>query len=286
MITPAISVVSAVEGLDVATPSLSNLVVPIALVILVGLFMVQRFGTGAVGWLFGPVICLWFITIGVLGAQEVVQHPDVILALSPSYGGAVHRRPRRRRVLVLGAVVLCVTGAEALYADRGHFGAGPIRFTWFSVVLPAVLLNYLGQAALIRRPRRPISNPFYLLAPASLEMPLVVLATLATIIASQAALTGSYSVAKQAVQLGLLPRIKVVNTSTSRARSTSEHRLVPLCRRRRAGADLPALVEADRDLRRRGDRHVPSSTRSCSRRSRGRCGRRRGGGSGRSWSCS
>jgi KUP system potassium uptake protein len=191
----------------------SNLVVPIALVILVGLFMAQRFGTGAVGWLFGPVIGLWFIAIGVLGAQEVVQHPGVIRALSPSYGARFMFDHGLDAFLVLGGVVLCVTGAEALYADRGHFGAGPIRFTWFSIVLPAVLLNYLGQAALVRADPSTVSNPFYLLAPHGLEVPLVVLATLATIIASQAALTGSYSVAKQALQLGLLPRIKIVNTS-------------------------------------------------------------------------
>ncbi len=213
MITPAISVVSAVEGLDVATPSVSGLVVPIALVILFGLFAVQRFGTGAVGWLFGPVIGLWFITIGVLGLQEVLQHPGVVRALLPSYGISFIADHGLDAFLVLGGVVLCVTGAEALYADRGHFGAGPIRFTWFAIVLPAVLLNYLGQAALVQADPSKVSNPFYLLAPHSLQLPLVVLATLATIIASQAALTGSFSVAKQALQLGLLPRIKIVNTS-------------------------------------------------------------------------
>jgi KUP system potassium uptake protein len=213
MITPAISVVSAVEGLNVATPSVSNLVDPIALVILVALFAVQRFGTGAVGWLFGPVIAVWFVAIGVLGGQEVAQHPGVVQALSPTWGARFIFDHGLDAFLVLGGVVLCVTGAEALYADRGHFGAGPIRFTWFSIVLPAVLLNYLGQAALVRSDPSTVVNPFYLLAPHSLEIPLVVLATLATIIASQAALTGSYSVAKQAVQLGLLPRIKIVNTS-------------------------------------------------------------------------
>ena len=213
MITPAISVVSAVEGLDVVTPSLSHLVVPIALVILVGLFMGQRFGTGAVGWLFGPVIGLWFAVIAVLGAHQVVLHPDVLRALSPTWGARFIFDHGVDAFLMLGGVVLCVTGAEALYADRGHFGAGPIRFTWFVIVLPAVLLNYLGQAALVQTDPSTVSNPFYLLAPHSLQLPLVVLATLATIIASQAALTGSFSVAKQALQLGLLPRIKIVNTS-------------------------------------------------------------------------
>jgi KUP system potassium uptake protein len=213
MITPAISVVSAVEGLNVATPSVSSLVVPIALVILVGLFMGQRFGTGAVGWLFGPVIGLWFLTIAVLGIHQVAMHPGVIRALSPSYGVSFIFDHGIDAFLTLGGVVLAVTGAEALYADRGHFGAGPIRFTWFSIVLPAVLLNYLGQAALVQAHPSKVSNPFYLMAPHSLEVPLVVLATLATIIASQAAITGSFSVAKQAIQLGLLPRLKVVQTS-------------------------------------------------------------------------
>jgi KUP system potassium uptake protein len=213
MITPAISVVSAVEGLNVVTPSLSHLVVPIALVILIGLFMVQRFGTGAVGWLFGPVIGVWFIVIAVLGAHEVVLHPGVLKALSPTYGARFMIDHGVDAFLTLGAVVLCVTGAEALYADRGHFGAGPIRFTWFAIVLPAVLLNYLGQAALVLAHPSKVSNPFYLLAPHSMQIPLVVLATLATIIASQAALTGSFSVAKQAIQLGLLPRLKIVQTS-------------------------------------------------------------------------
>jgi KUP system potassium uptake protein len=213
MITPAISVVSAVEGLDVVTPSLSNLVVPIALVILIGLFMVQRFGTGAVGWLFGPVISIWFLVIAVLGAHEVAMHPGVLKALSPTYGARFMIDHGIDAFLTLGGVVLCVTGAEALYADRGHFGAGPIRFTWFAIVLPAVLLNYLGQAALVQSDPSTVSNPFYLLAPSSMRIPLVVIATLATIIASQAALTGSFSVAKQALQLGLLPRIKIVNTS-------------------------------------------------------------------------
>ncbi|MFZ0385563.1 MAG: KUP/HAK/KT family potassium transporter [Solirubrobacteraceae bacterium] len=213
MITPAISVVSAVEGLDVVTPSLSHLVVPIALVILIGLFMAQHFGTGAVGWLFGPVILVWFVVIALLGAHEVALHPGVLTALSPTYGARFMLDHGLDAFLTLGGVVLCVTGAEALYADRGHFGAGPIRFTWFAIVLPAVLLNYLGQAALVLAHPSKVSNPFYLLAPHSMQIPLVVLATLATIIASQAAITGSFSVAKQALQLGLLPRIKIVNTS-------------------------------------------------------------------------
>ena len=213
MITPAISVISAVEGLTGATPSLSHLVVPISLVILVALFAVQRKGTGAVGWMFGPVILVWFFVIGVLGAREVIAHPGVVQGLSPVWAVRFMINHGVAAFLTLGGVVLCVTGAEALYADRGHFGAGPIRFTWFTIVFPAVLLSYLGQAALILAHPGTISNPFYLLVPSGGRLPMVVLATLATIIASQAALTGSFSVAKQAVQLGFLPRLRIVHTS-------------------------------------------------------------------------
>jgi KUP system potassium uptake protein len=213
MITPAISVTSAVEGLKIATPGLSHLVVPIALVILIGLFAVQRFGTGAVGWLFGPIILLWFVIIAVLGARQVVHHPDVLQALSPTWGARFLIDHGVEGWLALGGVVLCVTGAEALYADRGHFGAGPIRLTWFSIVLPAVLLSYLGQTALVMDDHSAVANPFYLLVPSWGQLPMVILATMATIIASQAALTGSFSVAKQAVQLGFLPRLRIVHTS-------------------------------------------------------------------------
>ena len=213
MITPAISVISAVEGLNVVTPNLSHLVVPIALVILIALFAGQRYGTGTVGWLFGPVILVWFLVIALLGAHQVVLHPGVVQALSPIWGIRFMVDHGVAAFLTLGAVVLCVTGAEALYADRGHFGAGPIRLTWFSIVLPAVLLSYLGQAALVLAHPATIVNPFYLLVPSGLRLPMVVLATLATIIASQAAITGSFSVAKQAIALGFLPRLKIVHTS-------------------------------------------------------------------------
>jgi len=215
IITPAISVISAVEGLNVATPSLSHLVVPISLVILLGLFAVQRFGTAAVGWLFGPVILIWFAAIGILGGREVLMHPGVLQGLSPTWGVRFFIDHGVRAFLTLGGVVLAVTGAEALYADRGHFGATPIRFTWFGIVFPAVLLSYLGQAALIlaRPTARTLSNPFYYLVPSGGVIPMVILATAATIIASQAAITGSFSVAKQAVQLGFLPRLKIVHTS-------------------------------------------------------------------------
>jgi KUP system potassium uptake protein len=216
MVTPAISVTSAVEGLNVATPSLAHLVVPIALAILVCLFAVQRKGTGAVGWLFGPLILIWFFAIAVLGGQEVVQHPGILQALSPHWAVLFLVDHPVASFFALGGVVLALTGAEALYADRGHFGAQPIRRTWFGVVFPAVLLSYLGQGALILAQPATIdkpASPIYLLGPASLQIPMVVLATIATVIASQAAITGSFSVVRQAVQLGFLPRLKISHTS-------------------------------------------------------------------------
>ena len=213
MVTPAISVTSAVEGLKVASPGLAHLVVPISLAILAGLFAIQRRGTGAVGWLFGPVLVVWFCAIGFMGAREVVSHPGVLQALSPSWGARFIIDNGAASFLVLGGVVLALTGAEALYADRGHFGAAPIRWTWFGVVLPGVLLCYLGQGALILAHPRTISNPFFLLVPSGARIPMVFMATLATIIASQAAITGSFSMARQAVQLGFLPRLKILHTS-------------------------------------------------------------------------
>ncbi len=218
MITPAISVISAVEGLNVATPSLSHLIVPISLGILIALFTLQRYGTGAVGWLFGPVILIWFSVIGVLGAREVIAHPGVLQALSPTWGARFMVDHGVAGFLTLGGVVLAVTGAEALYADRGHFGAGPIRITWFAIVFPAVLLSYLGQGALILAHPSTVQNPFYLLVPSGGRIAMVFLATAATIIASQAAITGSFSVAKQAVQLGFLPRLNIVHTSVLEGR--------------------------------------------------------------------
>jgi KUP system potassium uptake protein len=217
MITPAISVTSAVGGLNVVDPSLSKLVVPLSLAILVGLFAVQRFGTGTVGWLFGPVMMIFFTVISVLGVREILLHPSVLQGLSPVWGARFMVDHGVDAWLTLGGVVLCCTGAEALYADRGHFGATPIRMTWFTMVLPAVMLSYLGQGALIlAHPgsvKRPNFNPFFELVPHGLELPMVLLATAATVIASQAALTGSFSVARQAVQLGFLPRQKIVHTS-------------------------------------------------------------------------
>ncbi len=213
MVTPAISVTSAVEGLKVDSPGLAHLVVPISIAILVGLFALQRRGTGAVGWLFGPLMLLWFSVIAVLGGREVVAHPAVLESLSPTWAARFMIDHGVAAFFTLGGVVLALTGAEALYADRGHFGASPIRRTWFAVVFPAVLLCYLGQSALILAHPHSISNPFYLLVPAGGRIVMVFLATIATIIASQAAITGSFSIARQAVQLGFLPRLKIKHTS-------------------------------------------------------------------------
>ncbi|MGH2843314.1 MAG: potassium transporter Kup [Solirubrobacteraceae bacterium] len=213
MITPALTVTSAMEGLKVATPGVANLVVPISLVILVGLFIVQRFGTGAVGWMFGPVLLLWFIVIGVLGGHEVLLHPGVLQGLSPVWGVRFFFDHGLYAWLTLGSVVLCVTGAEALYADRGHFGATPIRIAWFGLVLPAVLLSYLGQGALILAHPHDTTNPFFLLVPAWGRLAMVFVATAASLIASQSVITGSFSVVRQAVQLRLLPRLRIRHTS-------------------------------------------------------------------------
>jgi KUP system potassium uptake protein len=216
MITPAISVLSAVGGLKVATPGLAHLVVPISLAILLSLFVVQRWGTGAVGALFGPVMLLWFTVLAVLGGREVALHPGVLQGLSPTYGVQFFVDHGGAAFLTLGAVVLAVTGAEALYADRGHFGTGPIRLSWYAVVFPGVLLSYLGQAALIRAHPSIMEhnfNPFFQLVPSWGRVAMVFLASAATVIASQAVISGSYSVAKQAVQLGFLPRLKITQTS-------------------------------------------------------------------------
>jgi KUP system potassium uptake protein len=213
MITPAISVLSAVEGLKVATPGVAHLVMPIALAVLMSLFVIQRWGTGAVGRLFGPVMLVWFTLLAVLGIHGIAHHPGVFAGLSPTYAVRFFADHGGAAFLTLGSVVLAVTGAEALYADRGHFGTVPIRMSWFFVVFPGVLLSYLGQAALILTNHHAITNPFYLLVPSWGQLPMVFLATAATIIASQAVISGSYSVAKQAVQLGFLPRLKITHTS-------------------------------------------------------------------------
>jgi KUP system potassium uptake protein len=213
MITPAISVMSAVEGLNVATPGLTHLVIPISLAILVSLFVLQRFGTGTVGVVFGPVMLLWFAVIAVLGGREVLEHPAVLQGLSPTYGVRFFLDHGFAAFLVLGSVVLAVTGAEALYADRGHFGPWPIRLSWFAIVLPGVMLSYLGQGALILAHPESVRNPFFLLVPSGWRIAMVLLATGATIIASQAVISGSFSMARQAVQLGFLPMLNVRHTS-------------------------------------------------------------------------
>jgi KUP system potassium uptake protein len=213
MITPAISVLSAVEGLKVATPSLSSLVVPIALVVLTLLFGVQRYGTGAVGRLFGPVIGIWFAVLAVAGLRQVIAHPEILRSLSPSYGAAFLSDHRGMAFVALASVVLTITGAEALYADVGHFGAPPIRRAWFLVVYPALMLNYMGQGVLILRSPRAIENPFFLLIPHWGRLPMVALATVATVIASQAVISGAFSLTHQAVQLGFLPRMTFRHTS-------------------------------------------------------------------------
>jgi KUP system potassium uptake protein len=215
VITPAISVLSAVEGLEVSAPGLRDFVLPISLAVIVMLFAVQYRGTASVGRVFGPVMALWFVTIGALGLVQIVQHPFVMLAISPSYAVALVMQYKALAFVVLGAVVLCVTGAEALYADMGHFGAHPIRLSWTFFVLPCLVLNYFGQGALLISHPRALANPFYLLAPHALRLPLVLLATIATVIASQAVISGAYSITRQCMQLGLLPRMTVRHTSTS-----------------------------------------------------------------------
>jgi KUP system potassium uptake protein len=217
IITPAISVLGSVAGVQVATPALSHLVVPISVAVLLLLFILQRRGSGTIGVVFGPVMVVWFSVLLLLGLGEVVRHPAVLQALSPSWGARFLINHGFYGYLTLGGVVLAVTGAEALYADRGHFGAAPIRLGWFAVALPALTMNYLGQAAwILHHPLAPHTsafNPFFQIAPRWSLWPLVVLATVATIIASQAAISGSFSVAKQAMQLGFLPRLTVRHTS-------------------------------------------------------------------------
>ncbi|HEY6434538.1 MAG TPA: potassium transporter Kup [Acetobacteraceae bacterium] len=214
IITPAISVLSAVEGLEVSTPELRDFVLPISLVVIVALFAVQYRGTKSVGRVFGPVMALWFVVIGVLGAGEIVREPFVLLAISPTYAIALVIQYKVLAFIVLGAVVLCVTGAEALYADMGHFGAHPIRLSWTYFVLPCLVLNYFGQGALVISHPGAVDNPFFLLGPHWIRLPLVILATFATVIASQAVISGAYSITRQCMQLGLLPRMTVRHTST------------------------------------------------------------------------
>ncbi len=213
MLTPAISVLAAVEGLSVSAPVIAHWTVPLSVALLAGLFSIQKFGTVQVGKLFGPVVLLWFLVIGLLGIRGLCEHPKVLLAIGPWEGVMFLFREWKHAFPLLAAVFLAVTGGEALYADLGHFGPKPIRVGWFTVVLPALVLNYLGQAALLTGDVSAIRSPFYLLAPEMLRLPLTILATAAAIIASQALISGAFSLTTQAVQLGCLPRIRVLYTS-------------------------------------------------------------------------
>ena len=213
VITPAISVLSAVEGLEVVSPAFKHYVIPITLVILFCLFMVQKRGTTGIGKFFGPITLTWFAVISVLGLSQILTNPVVLKALSPWYAIEFMLNQPKVTFIILGAVVLCVTGAEALYADLGHFGKKPIRLAWFAVVMPALTLNYFGQGALLLSNPEAVKNPFYLMAPDWALLPLVVLATMATVIASQALITGAFSVTKQVIQLGYLPRLNIQHTS-------------------------------------------------------------------------
>jgi len=213
VITPAISVMSAVEGLVVFDPALSVFVLPVSVVILGILFAIQRFGTHRVGQAFGPVMAVWFVLLAILGLPHIIQNPGILAALSPTYAIAFLVEHPLVAFVALGAVVLTVTGAEALYADMGHFGAGPIRTAWFALVFPCLAINYIGQGALILHDPTTIDNPFFHLAPAWATLPLVILATMATVIASQAVISGTYSASQQAMLLGVMPRLRIRHTS-------------------------------------------------------------------------
>jgi KUP system potassium uptake protein len=215
VITPAVSVLSAVEGLSQATPKLTSFVVPLSVVILAGLFLVQNRGTAAVGAMFGPVMVLWFITIGAIGLKWILDAPHVLVAVNPEYAVQFFVQNRYHGFVVLGAVFLAVTGGEALYADMGHFGAGPIRLAWFSMVMPGLLLNYFGQGALLLTDPSAAESPFYRLVPLGMVVPFVVLATVAAVIASQALISAVFSLTRQAVQLGYSPRVEIRHTSAT-----------------------------------------------------------------------
>jgi KUP system potassium uptake protein len=213
VITPAISVLSAVEGLEIISPAFKQYVIPATLVILFALFAVQKRGTAGIGKFFGPITLIWFAVLALLGAAQIITNPIILKALSPHYAVMFMWFNPGTTFIILGAVVLCVTGAEALYADLGHFGKKPIRLAWFAVVMPALTLNYFGQGALLLSNPEAVKNPFYLMAPDWALVPLVLLATMATVIASQALITGAFSVTKQVIQLGYLPRLNIEHTS-------------------------------------------------------------------------
>ncbi len=213
VITPAISVLSAMEGLEVATSTLRPAVVPLTVAVLVALFLAQKHGTGGIGKVFGPITLVWFVTIAVLGGRWILENPAVLAAVDPRHGVRFFLEHGIHGFMVLGAVVLCITGAEALYADMGHFGRGPIRAVWYAVVWPALLFNYFGQGALLLQNPGAVTNPFYPLVPGWALLPTVVIATAATIVASQALISGAFSLTQQAVQLGYFPRVTIIHTS-------------------------------------------------------------------------
>jgi len=217
VITPAISVLSAVEGLDVVSPAFRHYVIPITLVVLFALFLVQKRGTAGIGRYFGPIMVAWFAVISVLGVSQIVTHPEILKALNPYYALKFMWDNTGISFIILGATVLCVTGAEALYADLGHFGKKPIRIAWFLVVMPALTLNYFGQGALLLENPEAVKNPFFMMAPDWALVPLVLMATAATVIASQALITGAFSVTRQVIQLGYLPRLNIEHTSVRTA---------------------------------------------------------------------
>jgi len=213
VITPAITVLGAMEGLEVISPTFKKAVVPLTLVILLLLFMVQKRGSASIGRFFGPIMVAWFVAISALGLYHIVDNPGILWAISPHYAVAFMWAQPGVTFIILGAVVLCVTGGEALYADMGHFGRRPIRMTWFTIVMPALTLNYFGQGALLLKEPEAVKNPFFMMAPEWALLPLVLLATMAAVIASQALISGAFSVTKQVIQLGYLPRLRVLHTS-------------------------------------------------------------------------
>src|SRR5580700_8857088 len=213
-ITPAISVLSALEGLNIAVPGLHSYILPAAVAVLIALFVIQPLGTSRIGRAFGPIMALWFLAIALLGVWGIARHPAVLAAVNPIYGLRYLFSHGYASFLVLGGVFLCVTGAEALYADMGHFGRAPIRLAWSSIVFPSLLLNYAGQAAIVLTDGVTAQNIFYRLCPAPLLWPMILLATVATIIASQSIITGAFSMTRQAIQLGWLPRLRIVQTSS------------------------------------------------------------------------
>ncbi len=215
IITPAVSVLSAVEGLSILTPVFTPFIIPITMGVLIALFMIQRKGTGSVGRYFGPITLLWFISLGVLGVMSIIQNPSILQLVSPHWAILFVVNHPMASFITMSAVVLTITGGEALYADMGHFGRKPIQMAWFTVVLPCLLLNYAGQGALLLRDETAIANPFYKLIPEVALLPMIILATIATVIASQAVISGVFSIARQAMQLGYLPRFTVMHTSES-----------------------------------------------------------------------